>query len=79
MINSFLYVIFIVLIISLIYELSCSNCYRKKHSKYLKSCHSGLIRGIITGCLLGNFGMASAVQQGAIFGVLNPVMIHMGY
>lgn len=77
--KSIIYVVFILLVISLIYELSCSDCYKKKHSKYLKSCHSGLIRGVITGCILGNFGAATAIQQGVVFGVLNPIMVHMGY
>lgn len=79
MTNPVLFSIFIVLILSLIYEYSFEDCYKKKHSKYLKACHSGLIRGVITGCVLGNFGVISAVHQGAVFGVLNPIMMHMGY
>ncbi len=79
MTNTFLLAIFIVLIMSLIYEYSCDDCYKKKNSKYLKASHSGLIRGVISGCILGNFGIASAINQGAVFGILNPIMIHMGY
>ncbi len=79
MFNSVLFGIFVVLALSLVYELSCSDCYKKQHSRYLKASHAGLIRGIITGCILGNFGIVSAINQGAVFGLLNPVMIHMGY
>lgn len=79
MTNSLLLAIFVILLISLIYEYSCDDCYKKKHSKYLKSSHSGLIRGIVTGCILGNFGLVSAINQGAVFGVLNPIMMHIGY
>ncbi len=74
-----LYVVFILLMISLIYELNCEDCYKRKHSKYLKSSHAGLIRGVLVGCILGDFGISSAIQQGAFFGVLNPVMLHLGY
>ncbi len=77
--NSLLYAIFVILLLSLLYELSCPDCYEKSHSHYLKASHSGLIRGIITGCILGDFGLSSAVQQGVVFGILNPVMVHMGY
>jgi hypothetical protein len=73
------YSVFIIILISLLYELSCEDCYNKKNSRYLKSSHSGLIRGVITGCILGNFDYISAVQQGAVFGVINPFMVHMGY
>ncbi len=79
MTNSFLLAVFILLLLSLIYEYSCDDCYKKKNSKYLKACHSGLIRGVITGCILGNFGIISAINQGAVFGILNPIMLHMGY
>ena len=74
-----LYIIFILLVISLIYEITCEDCYKKKNSKYLKASHSGLIRGIIIGCIFGDFAIVSAIQQGTVFGVLNPLMIHMGY
>ncbi len=79
MTNPFLLAVFVFLVISLIYEYSCADCYKKKNSKYLKASHSGLIRGVITGCILGNFGMITAINQGAVFGILNPIMIHLGY
>jgi hypothetical protein len=80
MLNSFLLAIFIVLIVTVIYEWSTfDDCYKHAHSRYLKSCHAGLIRGIVTGCALGNFGFISAIHQGAVFGIMNPVMLYIGF
>lgn len=71
--------VIILLSLTLIYELLCEECYKNEYSEYLKSSHSGMIRGIISGCLLGGFSLAPAIHQGAMFGILNPLMIHMGY
>jgi hypothetical protein len=73
--------IFIILIMSMLYEffLSGNECYAKSHGKYLKACHSGLIRGTVTAILLSNFGYVYAIQQGVVLGVLNATMIHLGY
>lgn len=75
------FAIFIILVLSLIYELTKpkSKCYNGKKSRYLKACHAGFIRGAIAGTFLGGFSYVSAIQQGVMFGILNPLMIHLGY
>jgi hypothetical protein len=78
-INPWALAVVIILIITLLYELSCEQCYRNQHSEYFKASHAGLIRGIISGCILGGFDIGTAINQGAMFGILNPFMKHMGY
>lgn len=73
------HVIFIILIIIMIYQISCKDCYKKPYSKYIKSSHAGLIRGIIIGCISGNYWIDSAVSQGTTFAIINPVMKYIGY
>lgn len=46
---------------------------------YLKSSHSGMIRGVIVGAALGTNGIGSCVANAVTFGLLNPLMMYAGY
>ena len=79
-------IIFILLLLTFLYyklfELSydCKDKHiKKKYGDYIKSAHSGLIRGVMTGLLLGVIPLESAIKNAAIFGTINPLIMHMGY
>jgi hypothetical protein len=46
---------------------------------YIKTAHSGLIRGIILGLLLGDIGIITCIKNAAVFGVVNPIVMYAGY
>ena len=50
-----------------------------KYIDYVKSAHSGLIRGLILGIILGDYGISSGIRNGAVFSIINPLMIKLGY
>ncbi len=52
---------------------------QKKYTDYIRSSHSGFIRGVIMGCVMGDFGITTAIMNGAVFGIINPTMMYMGY
>lgn len=51
----------------------------KTTDEYITSAHSGIIRGVISGILLGDLGVVSAIHQGALYGILNPLMSYFGH
>lgn len=84
--NILIIVIFILLLISLLWfklfdiEYKCVEPHKEKHSgDYLRTAHSGVIRGIIIGILLGASPIETAIRNGAIFGITNPLVMFLGY
>lgn len=82
--------IVVILVISLIYHyvtykklsIPYADCeetdwYAKNYGKYLNSSHLGLVRGIIFGILLDR-SMGVAVRNGAINGIINPLITAVG-
>ena len=79
-------VIFILILITIIYHYLFNKKYdcssepiERKYGDYIKTAHSGWIRGIIIGLLLGTLPLEAAVQNAAIFGVVNPMVMYLGY
>ena len=84
--------IFIVLLLSVLWHLithkttAIKGVYAEKKDdseknldEYISSAHSGIIRGAISGIILGDLGITSALHQGAVSGVLNPLMLYFGH
>jgi hypothetical protein len=46
---------------------------------YLRSVHSGFLRGILMGIMLGSNPVQVALQNGVLFACVNPLMMYMGY
>ncbi|MGL5935646.1 MAG: hypothetical protein ACRCZI_08475 [Cetobacterium sp.] len=82
--------IVVILVLSLIYHFfiyrklsipyaTCeeTDAYAKKFGKYLNSSHLGLIRGIVFGILLDQSAQV-AVRNGAINGIVNPLITAVG-
>jgi hypothetical protein len=84
--NKAYYTVFAVILISMIYFYLIDRDYYKQkceeeHTiiRYIKASHSGLIRGMVIGILLGDYGLVSGMTNGAVYGILNPVMVYFGY
>jgi di/tricarboxylate transporter len=82
-------VIFILVILSLIYYIFIyeepayhkdeeSKKWHETFQEYMSSSHNGLIRGIITGLILGD-GLSSCIKSGATASLVNPLMTRLGY
>jgi hypothetical protein len=50
---------------------------RNKDRNYLKSMCGGILRGTVVGYLTG--GPHNAIISGSIFGVISPIMTHLGF
>jgi hypothetical protein len=71
--------VFIVLILFILWHriiVKNINKTEKCLDDYITSASTGMIRGTISGILLGDFGITSGLHQGAISGVLNPLMLY---
>lgn len=88
MVNSIHLTIFIILLMTLIYDLFFEehSCHSKKLKKenytfddYVTSAHSGLLRGFLFGMALNNFDFATGVRNGIVFGCTFPILMHIGY
>jgi hypothetical protein len=77
--NIILISVFVILIISIIWELSCDDCYARRDGKYLKSVHSGLVRGFLIGCLTGDFWMIEGIEKGVLYATTNSLILNIGY
>jgi membrane associated rhomboid family serine protease len=87
--KSFYFVIFIIISITLIYHFiydydtdddEDEKKQTKKYKDYIKTTHSGFIRGVLMGCIFSwDLGISAIIMNGAVFGVINPMMMHMGY
>ncbi len=77
--NQLTYTICIILLLSVIYDACLSSVHPYSTNKYMRASHSGFIRGALIGCVLGDHGLYSAVNQGAVFGIINPIVLYMGY
>lgn len=51
------------------------NTYRD----YIATAHSGLLRGMVFGIILGDLGLVSGIRNAAIYGTINPLFLYMGY
>jgi galactitol-specific phosphotransferase system IIC component len=79
-------VIFVILLVSLLYHYLFVGKYdcaseptEKKYGDYIKTSHSGWIRGFIIGLLLGASPFEAAIKNAAIFGMVNPIAMYLGY
>lgn len=82
-------VIFIIGLITLIYHRCFDNeIYKdlkeggqkeKKYADYINTSHSGMIRGLFLGAILGDMGIYSGIKNGAVFSVINPIMLYLNY
>ena len=48
-----------------------------EYKKYINSAHTGLIRGIIFGLLMDR-NLEVAIKNGAIYGIVNPIIVYIG-
>jgi hypothetical protein len=71
--------LFLIMLATLIFELIPYLRYEGPHRPYLISSHAGLIRGAGAGYILGSAGIISAINQGAVFAIINPAMKLAGY
>lgn len=51
----------------------------KTYRDYIDTAHSGLIRGLVFGIILGDLGIVSGIRNAAIYGTINPLFLYMGY
>lgn len=85
------YIIFILALITLLYHSiydrsiyqEIDNKYvdvyvKKSYADYIDTIHSGMIRGFLLGFLLGE-GILTGIRNGAVFSVVNPIMMRLGY
>lgn len=79
-------IIFIILVVSLLYDL-ITNLYddtyvgkeEKSYIEYINTAHSGLIRGLIFGFILGDLGLDTGIKNAAVYGMANPIFMYLGY
>lgn len=82
-------IIFIIGIITLLYhkcfdreiynDLKAGGQKEKKYVDYINTSHSGMIRGLLLGAILGDAGIYSGIRNGAVFSVINPLMLYLNY
>jgi len=81
--NSLQLAIFVLTFLSLLYFTCYPENYIRDNPKtnidYLRSAHSGLLRGLLIGFLIGDNGINTGIINGAIFAVINPIMLYLGY
>lgn len=52
---------------------------KKTTREYIDIAHSGLIRGLIFGIIMGDLGLMTGIRNAAIYSTLNPAITYIGY
>lgn len=89
--HSLYIIIFVLLIMSLIYHLYLHGDVRvpddanppkeKNYSSYINSAHSGMVKAFVFGVVTSSpdAAISTAIQNAVIYGLLNPVIMYIGY
>lgn len=78
-------IIFIILCISMWYhtfiydDCDVNPTKEKKYIDYINTSHSGLMRGLVFGIILGDTGIQTGIKNAAIYGIINPLFLYYGY
>jgi uncharacterized membrane protein YbjE (DUF340 family) len=85
-------IVFIILSISLLYHVfiydhehpnnvkhAAEKQKKKTYMDYINTAHAGLIRGLIFGIILGDMGVYTGIKNAAIYGMVNPLFLSIGY
>ncbi len=78
-------IVFIIILITFIYDKIYCDIDDKdpkperKMREYFNTAHGGFLRGIFTGFLLGVSPYEAAIKNAAVFSVLNPTIMYLGY
>lgn len=51
----------------------------KNYMDYINTAHSGMVRGLVFGIILGDAGLYTGIKNAAIYGVVNPLFLYFGY
>jgi len=51
----------------------------KTCTDYINTAHSGMVRGLVFGIILGDAGLRTGIKNAAIYGILNTLFLYFGY
>jgi hypothetical protein len=46
---------------------------------YIRSAHSGMIKGLIFGIMLGEYAIADGIKHAAINSIVHPIVMYLGF